>query len=81
MRPIHLPGTRRQHAAPVTNSNPLDPAPTTQLRHRRIVNSVYGMPDGEHLICVSEDGRATMWEARTGHFLGDGDMGPTKPTA
>ncbi|CAL9412613.1 hypothetical protein SUDANB108_01691 [Streptomyces sp. enrichment culture] len=37
-------------------------------RHTDDINSVDWMPDGEHLICVSEDGRATMWHALTGAF-------------
>ena len=141
MLSIHVPGTGRQHAAPVTNvairadakriatssydgtvliwdiSDPSRPEPIAHLRHRRLVNasawnpsapsmlatasadktvsvwdvpdrgpaalinvlarhtddinSVDWMPGGERLICVSEDGRATMWEARTGRFLGE----------
>lgn len=38
-------------------------------RHTDDINSVAWMPDGERLICVSEDGRATMWEASAGRFL------------
>lgn len=141
MRPIHLPGAGRQHAAPLTHvairgdakrvatssydgtvliwdiSHVSHPSPTARLCHRRLVNasawnprvprllatasadktvsvwdlpddgpanlvnvlarhtddinSVDWMPDGDHLICVSEDGRATMWEARDGRFLGE----------
>lgn len=37
-------------------------------RHTDDINSVDWMPDGEHLICVSEDGRATMWNALAGTF-------------
>ncbi|MDH6129697.1 WD40 repeat domain-containing protein [Kitasatospora sp. GP82] len=40
-------------------------------RHTDDINSVAWMPDGERLICVSEDGRATMWNALTGAFLGE----------
>jgi toxoflavin biosynthesis protein ToxC len=40
-------------------------------RHTDDINSVDWMPDGEHLICVSEDGRATMWNALTGTFLSE----------
>ncbi|MEU1624758.1 WD40 repeat domain-containing protein [Streptomyces sp. NPDC020096] len=38
-------------------------------RHTDDINSLAWLPDGERLICVSEDGRATMWDARTGAFL------------
>ncbi|WP_079127282.1 WD40 repeat domain-containing protein [Streptomyces sp. TP-A0874] len=38
-------------------------------RHTDDINSVAWLPDGERLICVSEDGRATMWEAAAGRFL------------
>ncbi|MFF5444121.1 WD40 repeat domain-containing protein [Streptomyces sp. NPDC012888] len=40
-------------------------------RHTDDINSVAWMPDGERLICVSEDGRATLWDAMTGAFLGE----------
>jgi WD40 repeat protein len=40
-------------------------------RHTDDINSVAWMPDGERLICVSEDGRATMWDALTGELLGE----------
>ncbi|MFI0915499.1 WD40 repeat domain-containing protein [Streptomyces abikoensis] len=40
-------------------------------RHTDDINSVAWMPDGERLICVSEDGRATMWDAIAGRFLGE----------
>ncbi|OEV12029.1 WD40 repeat domain-containing protein [Streptomyces nanshensis] len=40
-------------------------------RHTDDVNSVGWMPDGRRLICVSEDGRATLWEALTGAYLGE----------
>ncbi|CAL9329417.1 WD40 repeat domain-containing protein [Streptomyces sp. enrichment culture] len=40
-------------------------------RHTDDVNSVDWMPDGERLICVSEDGRATLWNALTGAFLSE----------
>jgi WD40 repeat protein len=40
-------------------------------RHTDDINAVDWMPDGEHLICVSEDGRATMWNALTGTFLSE----------
>ncbi|GHJ36884.1 WD40 repeat domain-containing protein [Streptomyces sp. TS71-3] len=40
-------------------------------RHTDDINSVAWMPDGRRLICVSEDGRATLWEARESRFLGE----------
>ncbi|MDH6221593.1 WD40 repeat domain-containing protein [Streptomyces pseudovenezuelae] len=40
-------------------------------RHTDDINSVAWMPDGERLICVSEDGRATLWNALAGTFLGE----------
>lgn len=40
-------------------------------RHTDDINSVAWMPDGERLICVSEDGRATMWDAIAGELLGE----------
>ncbi|MDH6228078.1 WD40 repeat domain-containing protein [Streptomyces sp. MJP52] len=40
-------------------------------RHTDDINSVAWMPDGDRLICVSEDGRATMWDAIGGRFLGE----------
>jgi WD40 repeat protein len=40
-------------------------------RHTDDINSVAWLPDGERLICVSEDGRATMWDALTGQLLGE----------
>ncbi|MGI3224314.1 WD40 repeat domain-containing protein [Streptomyces sp. GTA36] len=40
-------------------------------RHTDDINSVAWMPDGQRLVCASEDGRATMWEALRGVFLGD----------
>ncbi|WP_030744064.1 WD40 repeat domain-containing protein [Streptomyces sp. NRRL S-31] len=50
-----------------------DDGPATLLnvlaRHTDDINSVAWAPDGERLICVSEDGRATMWEALAGRFL------------
>ncbi|GAA2511270.1 WD40 repeat domain-containing protein [Pilimelia columellifera] len=43
------------------------PVPVTVLaRHTDDVNAVAWLPDGRHLVCVSEDGRATMWDAGTG---------------
>ena len=42
---------------------------TVLARHTDDVNSIAWMPDGDHLICVSEDGRATMWQAHTGVFV------------
>ncbi|MGW0367060.1 WD40 repeat domain-containing protein [Streptomyces sp. NPDC002990] len=38
-------------------------------RHTDDINSVAWLPDGERLICVSEDGRATLWSALDGTFL------------
>jgi toxoflavin biosynthesis protein ToxC len=29
------------------------------------------LPDGRRLVCVSEDGKATAWEAESGRFLGE----------
>lgn len=40
-------------------------------RHTDDINSVAWMPDGERLICVSEDGRATLWDALSGAFLSE----------
>lgn len=40
-------------------------------RHTDDINSVAWMPDGERLICVSEDGRATLWNALSGRFLAE----------
>ncbi|MFE1250460.1 WD40 repeat domain-containing protein [Streptomyces sp. NPDC058735] len=40
-------------------------------RHTDDINSVDWMPDGERLVCVSEDGRATMWDALSGAFLSE----------
>jgi WD40 repeat protein len=40
-------------------------------RHTDDINSVAWLPDGERLICVSEDGRATMWDALAGELLGE----------
>lgn len=42
---------------------------TVLARHMDDINSIAWMPDGDHLICVSEDGQATMWQARTGAFV------------
>ncbi|MFI5619695.1 WD40 repeat domain-containing protein [Streptomyces sp. NPDC051567] len=38
-------------------------------RHTDDINSVAWLPDGERLICVSEDGRATLWSVLDGTFL------------
>ncbi|BAJ31685.1 MULTISPECIES: WD40 repeat domain-containing protein [Kitasatospora] len=40
-------------------------------RHTDDINSVAWLPDGERLICVSEDGRATMWSVPDGGFLAE----------
>lgn len=40
-------------------------------RHTDDINSVAWMPDGERVICVSEDGRATIWDALTGELFGE----------
>ena len=49
-----------------------EPVPLTVLaRHTDDVNAVAWMPDGDRLICVSEDGRATLWDTRTGAFAGE----------
>jgi WD40 repeat protein len=39
-------------------------------RHTDDVNSVAWLPDGRRLACVSEDGRASLWDAMTGTLLG-----------
>ncbi|MCM1973055.1 WD40 repeat domain-containing protein [Streptomyces sp. G1] len=44
---------------------------TVLARHTDDVNAVAWMPDGHRLICVSEDGRATLWDTRTGTFEGE----------
>ncbi|MFJ1749077.1 WD40 repeat domain-containing protein [Streptomyces sp. NPDC088116] len=44
---------------------------TVLARHTDDINSVAWMPDGRRLICVSEDGRATMWDTPTGAFLAE----------
>jgi toxoflavin biosynthesis protein ToxC len=38
-------------------------------RHTDDINAVAWLPDGERLACVSEDGQATLWDARRGRFL------------
>ena len=38
-------------------------------RHTDDVNSVAWLPDGRRLVCVSEDGGATLWDALAGRFL------------
>ncbi|MEV7427919.1 WD40 repeat domain-containing protein [Streptomyces sp. NPDC091212] len=40
-------------------------------RHTDDINSVAWMPDGRRLICVSEDGRATLWDTASGAFLAE----------
>ncbi|MPY52973.1 WD40 repeat domain-containing protein [Streptomyces acidicola] len=44
---------------------------TVLARHTDDINSVAWLPDGERLICVSEDGRATLWSAVDGAFLAE----------
>ncbi|MFE9251274.1 repetative protein [Streptomyces sp. NPDC007088] len=44
---------------------------TVLARHTDDINSVAWLPDGERLICVSEDGRATLWSAVDGTFLAE----------
>ncbi|MGV9991258.1 WD40 domain-containing protein [Streptomyces sp. NPDC003374] len=44
---------------------------TVLARHTDDVNSVAWLPDGARLICVSEDGRATLWSAADGGFLAE----------
>ncbi|MEV4443371.1 hypothetical protein AB0K09_31135 [Streptomyces sp. NPDC049577] len=39
--------------------------------HTDTVNSLAWMPDGRRLICVSQDGRAAMWDALLGVFRAD----------
>lgn len=49
-----------------------DAAPVAVLaRHTDDVNAVAWLPDGRRLVCVSEDGRATVWAADTGALLGE----------
>lgn len=43
---------------------------TGLARHTDDMNSVAWLPDGERLVCVSEDGAASMWNGLTGKFLG-----------
>ncbi|GAA3753099.1 WD40 repeat domain-containing protein [Streptomyces tremellae] len=40
-------------------------------RHTDDINSVAWMPDGRRLIAVSEDGRATLWDALDGRLFGE----------
>jgi toxoflavin biosynthesis protein ToxC len=42
---------------------------TVLARHTDDINSVAWLPDGRRLVCVSEDGGATMWDALSGQFL------------
>lgn len=55
----------------------VDPEGTTPsvhsvlARHTDDINAVAWMPDGQRLICVSEDGRATMWDISDGAFLSE----------
>lgn len=52
-------------------SDPASPQLVTVLgRHTDDINSVAWMPDGNRLVCVSEDGRATLWNATTSTFEG-----------
>ncbi|MEV5989551.1 repetative protein [Streptomyces sp. NPDC052051] len=44
---------------------------TVLARHTDDINAVAWLPDGERLICVSEDGRATLWSAADGTFLAE----------
>lgn len=44
---------------------------TVLARHTDDINSVAWNRDGSRLLCVSEDGRATQWDAVTGDFLGE----------
>ncbi|WP_221349412.1 WD40 repeat domain-containing protein [Streptomyces beigongshangae] len=39
-------------------------------RHTDDVNSVAWLPDGERLVCVSQDGSATLWNTADGTLLG-----------
>jgi WD40 repeat protein len=39
------------------------------IRHTDDINSVAWLPDGERFICVSGDGRATMWHGISGTFI------------
>jgi len=43
---------------------------STLSRHTDDVNAVAWLPDGRRLVCVSEDGRATLWDGVDGRFLG-----------
>lgn len=40
-------------------------------RHTDDVNSVTWMPDGRRLVCVSEDGHVTIWDATRAELLGN----------
>ncbi|WP_025272524.1 WD40 repeat domain-containing protein [Haloglycomyces albus] len=40
-------------------------------RHTDDINAAAWMPDGKRLACVSEDGRATLWDTTTGELLGE----------
>lgn len=42
---------------------------TVLSRHTDDVNAVAWMPDGQGLVCVSEDGRATLWDGVRGRFV------------
>ncbi|WP_431924546.1 repetative protein [Micromonospora wenchangensis] len=44
---------------------------TVLARHTDDVNAVAWLPDGDRLVCVSEDGRASLWQAGTGALLGE----------
>ncbi|MER7546385.1 WD40 repeat domain-containing protein [Spirillospora sp. NPDC127506] len=44
---------------------------TVLARHTDDVNAVAWMPDGRRLACVSEDGRATLWDTRTGALIAE----------
>ena len=44
---------------------------TVLARHTDDINAVAWMPDGHHLICVSEDGHATLWNGLSGAFVSE----------
>jgi WD40 repeat protein len=40
-------------------------------RHTEDINSVTWLPDGRRMVCVSEDGVASLWDALASRYLGD----------
>ncbi len=47
-----------------------DPLVSLMSRHTDDVNSISWMPDGKRIVCVSEDGHVSVWDATTSEFLG-----------